>query len=219
MGKQVRPTLSKGESLVKKFIFLGILVVVIGLGVTGYLILGGNGDQVKAALNNMRSAKSYHAEVTVGSTTLSGDYDFANNKSKGTVSASGQNVAFVIVGSDDYFSTDGGQNFAHIAGDASTMQTITTPKDAMTRISDSVNGGSLLLANADPPTDTIGSATCKHLTAKNSTGNSDVWVATDGSYVCEIKMSGTAGGTGDYSIKITNFNAPVDINAPAVAGN
>ncbi len=200
----------------KKYILLGIVILVIGSVATAYFALSSNGDAVKTALNNMRNAKSYHAEVVVGSTSFNGDYDFANNKSKGNASVNGANASFVVNGSDYYISTDSGQTYAK-SSSSSLAQLATLPKDAMNRISDSVNSGSLLLAKATPETDTIGNATCKHLSGKNSSNNSDIWVATDGSYVCQIKVSGTSGGQGDFTIKITNFNAAVDISVPAAS--
>ncbi len=84
------------------------------------------------------------------------------------------------------------------------------------------------LKDGNPATETINGATCKHITApaqdlaslSNVGGNGmdgtvDIWVASDGANVCQMRIAGTSGGQqGDVTIKWSNINGSFDIQAP-----
>ncbi len=75
----------------------------------------GPADLLKQAATNMRAAKSYHIDVdatTAGTHgTLSADLDLAKYNFKISTSTSGHDIQAIMVGSNAYLSSDGGQTF------------------------------------------------------------------------------------------------------------
>ena len=202
-----------------KYCFLSLAVIVAMSIVLSACGTNANGDLVKKAFQNTTSAKSYHADLTAATGSLSGDFDFANKNSKTTTSISGTNAIIIVIGgSNGYVSVDGGQNFIP-SNDPSVLSSTQALKTQFDAINTTLNSGSLSLDDANPATETINGTSCKHVSGSGSGGTLDFWVVPDGSFVCQMKLSGTSGGTSDFTMKFSNVNGAIDIQAPGGAGS
>lgn len=192
-----------------------------------------NTDLLKQAAASMKAAKSYHLDMngTAGGSqiTLAGDVDVANNASNLTISAAGQNIQMVSVGSNAYLSTDGGTSFINAGGSASQ---ITSGMSQFTSMWNNFNPADVdksaaNIKDGSPATDSINGATCKHMIANLSdlsslsasgtttaTGTADLWAATDGSSICQVKVTTTDKAT-DITMKWSKLNSVSPIATPA----
>ncbi len=190
-----------------------------------------NADLLKAAAANMKAAKSYHIDVngtaSGSAIVLGGDIDVANNNSNLNITAQGQNVQVISVGSTSYLSTDSGKTFTN-AGSAGAS--ITSGMSQFTGMWNSFNSADVdksasALKDGSPASETINGTNCHHMTASTkdlaSLGSSgatgdgtvDLWAANDGSSICQMKVLTTDKAT-DVTFKWSKFNSVPAITAP-----
>ncbi|HKP52001.1 MAG TPA: hypothetical protein VJ183_05040 [Chloroflexia bacterium] len=192
-----------------------------------------NADLLKEAATNMKAAKSYHLEVTANmagqDVKMSGDIDLANNKSKLDMSAAGQSVKMIAIGSDTYMSMDGGTTYTKAPGGGG------LGIESFTKIWDSfkpeeVDKAKDALKDGNPKDETIGSDATRHMTANikdlsslsgatgggSTEGTADIWVTTSAKpTVRKMKMAGTSDGKEmTAEIQWSNVDQSVTIEAP-----
>lgn len=194
-----------------------------------------NGDLLKAAAANMKTAKSYHLDISGSAAgqnvSMIGDIDVAGNKSNLTIAAAGMNISAVSIVSDTYLSTDGGKTFTK-----DTSGSVSSGFSSFTGMWNSfkpadIDKSASALKDGTPANDTIDGAATKHITANaqdlsslSSTGSSgvmtgtiDMWISTDANpTVRQMKINGTTSGqSSDLTFKWSKINSPVTITVPA----
>ncbi len=154
-----------------------------------------NADLLKEAAANMKAAKSYHLNISGKSgdqdMKMGGDLDLGNNKSKLDVSAGGQNVTAISIGSDSYLSTDGGKTFTK------SPQGIGSSLDSFTKLWDNFKPAEIdkakdAIKDGSPKDEKVGSDDTRHMTGSTKDlsslstsggsdtmdGTVDMWVTT-----------------------------------------
>jgi hypothetical protein len=191
-----------------------------------------NADLLKEAAANMKAAKSYHLEVTANTAgqdiKMSGDIDVTNNKSKLDMSAAGQSISVVSIGSDTYMSMDGGKTYTKSpASGGLGLESFTKMWDSFKP--EEVDKAKDAIKDGTPKDETVGSDATRHMTANTkdlgslsgASGGStdavvDMWVTTnDKPIIRKMKMVGTSDGK-DMTAEIqwSNVDQSVTIEAP-----
>lgn len=192
-----------------------------------------NADLLKEAAANMKAAKSYHLEVTANmagqDVKMNGDIDVANNKSKLDMSAAGQSIKMIAIGSDTYMSMDGGTTYTKSPSSGGLgIESFTKMWDSFKP--EEVDQAKDAIKDGSPKDETIGSDATRHMTANTkdlgslsgaSGGSStdavvDIWVTTSAKpTVRKLKMVGTSDGK-DMTAEIqwSNVDQSVTIEAP-----
>lgn len=190
-----------------------------------------NADLLKAAAANMKAAKSYHMELEANQggqdVKMSGDIDVTNNKSKLAMTAMGQSVNVISIGSDTFLSMDGGTTYTKspTGGDMGL--------DSFTKMWDSFKAEDIdkskdAIKDGTPKEETVGSDATRHMTASSkdlgslsatggaTEGTIDMWVTT-GSKPTVRKMQIASSGDAAVSATIewTKVDEAVTIDAPA----
>ncbi|MDQ6693544.1 MAG: hypothetical protein M3014_03870 [Chloroflexota bacterium] len=165
-------------NLISKYLAIGLLSAasVVGLAACGGDNGSGGGtapsamsnaDLLKAAVSNMKAAKSYTLDVTgvaAGTPiTMSGPIDVVNKNSSISLQSGGQSIVMTTILSDTFTSIDGGKTFTKSPATAGGFDSFTamwtkTKPDDVDKSKDALKDGT-------PATETIDGAATKHMTA------------------------------------------------------
>lgn len=186
-----------------------------------------NADLLKAAVANMKAAKSYHIEADLTSSgqevTVSGDIDLAANNLKLSASAQGQSVDVTKLGNDYYSSLDGGKTWAK--ADASAVPDYSSVYGMWDTINpNDIDKTKDALKDGVPATEKIDGVDTKHMTGANkdlafvssadASGDTlDFWVTTDAKPT--VRQMKIVGNPTSGTFKWSNIDAPVNIMTPS----
>jgi hypothetical protein len=218
--------------------FIGALVAAIVLvlalaacdsGGAGTTSSKSNADLLKEAAANMKAAKSYHVDLTANQAgqdvKMAGDIDVTNNKTKLDMSAQGQSISMVSIGSDNYISMDGGKTYTKSpTSAASGLDSFTKMWDSfkpeeIDKVKDAIKDGT-------PKDEKVGTDDTRHMTgsqkdlaalspSSNTTatdGTIDIWVTT-GSTPTVRKLQ-VKSADSNATVEWSNINQSVTIDAP-----
>jgi hypothetical protein len=188
-----------------------------------------NSDLLKEAVANMKAAKTYHINADLTSSgqpvKMDGDIDQGSKSYKLNMSAAGQSIDMIQVGTDSYLSMDGGKTYTKSpAGGAADFSGFTGMWDTINPAD--IDKAKDALKDGSPATEQIDGTDTKHMTGNakdlstlaGSTGDTaqdgtiDIWVTTgDKPTVRQMKITSTdTNGT----LKWTKIDEPVTITAP-----
>lgn len=225
------------STLVAAFLCVPLLAACGGDGGSGGTAAKSNADLLKEGVNNMKNVKTFHLKVDANQAgqdiKLEGDIDVANNKMKLDMTAQGQNVDVIAIGSETYMSTDDGASYTKAPegtnmglGSFTDMFKNLKPED-IDKNKDAFKDGT-------PKEEQMGGVTTRHMTAScketpalcagaSKDSNTmqdaviDLWVSTDAKpliYKMQVKGAGTGDQAADGSFEWSKFDEPVTVEAP-----
>jgi hypothetical protein len=191
-----------------------------------------NAYLLKAAVTNMKAAKSYYLDLSISQSgqdiKVAGDIDVTNNKAKLDMSTAGLSISMISIGSKSYLSMDGGKTYIeNPTGTDSGLNPLTKMWDNFKP--EEVDRAKTALRNGNPADEKVGNDDTHHVTAdvndlgslsltsgSTMTGTIDIWVTTgDRPTVRKMRIMGTSDGSPtDATLEWSNVNQSVIIEAP-----
>jgi hypothetical protein len=213
-------------------VVLGLVLTACGGG-AGSVAGKSNAELLKAAVANMKAAKSYHmsADIQQGeeSVQFEGDIDIANKRMKLDMTAGGHSISMIQIDDKAYLSLDGGVYYPEPpSGEASDFDSLVKMWEDISP--EDIDKAKDALKDGTPATEQIDGVQTKHITgnAKDlqalsgefvevTDGTIDFWVTTDANPT--IRQMSFQGKSDDKDMKAlfkwSKINEDMQIEPPA----